>query len=46
MCPRKLAHSASGQVLKYLGIKASEEEVEQMFNTADADGGGVYSVLR
>jgi len=28
------------EVLKYLGIKASEEEVEQMFNTADADGGG------
>ena len=33
-------------MLKDLGIEASEEDIEQMFNTADADGGGVYSVGR
>ena len=29
------------QVLKELGIGASNEEVERMFKQADADGGGV-----
>ena len=31
-------------MLTHLGIEVSEEEVEQMFNDADADSGGTYSM--
>ena len=35
-----LAQGVRCQVLNDLGLKASEEEVVQMFNAADVDGGG------